>query len=63
MTIVIKELFSSIKMIKEDKVLLFLSMMPVFIGVFLYAILGSWIYTSVIPWERNTRSPYLILSG
>ena len=50
MTIVIKELFSSIKMIKEDKVLLFLSMMPVFIGIFLYAILGGWIYTSVIPW-------------
>ena len=50
MTIVIKELYSSIKMIKEDKVLLFLSMMPVFIGIFLYAVLGGWIYTSVIPW-------------
>ena len=63
MTIVIKELFSSIKMIKEDKVLLFLSMMPVFIGVFLYAILGGWIYTSVIPWEPNIHSPCLILNG
>ena len=49
MSRVIKSFFSSLKMIKEDKVLLLLCMIPVFIGVLVYIGLGAWLYTSFIP--------------
>ena len=49
MSRVFKSFFQAIKMIKEDKILLLLSLIPVVIGVCVYVALGSWLYTSFIP--------------
>lgn len=49
MSHVIKSFFSSLKMIKNDKVLLLLCMIPVLIGILVYVGLGAWLYTSFIP--------------
>tara|TARA_B100000925_G_scaffold221073_1_gene169861 strand:+ start:1601 stop:2308 length:708 start_codon:yes stop_codon:yes gene_type:complete len=49
MSRVIKSFFQAMKMIKDDKVLLLLSLIPIVIGVGVYVALGSWLYTSFIP--------------
>ena len=49
MSRVIKSFFQAIKMIKEDKILLLLSLIPIVIGIGVYVALGSWLYTSFIP--------------
>ena len=49
MSRVIKSFFHAIKMIKEDKILLLLSLIPIVMGVGVYVALGSWLYTSFIP--------------
>ena len=49
MSRVIKSFFQAMKMIKDDKILLLLSLIPIVIGVGVYVALGSWLYTSFIP--------------
>ena len=49
MSRVIKSFFQAMKMIKEDKVLLLLSLIPIIVGIGVYVALGSWLYTSFIP--------------
>ena len=49
MSRVIKSFFQAMKMIKEDKILLLLSLIPIIVGVGVYVALGSWLYTSFIP--------------
>ena len=49
MTRVISSITSSVRMIKEDKILLLLSLIPIAIGIIIYVTLGAWLYTSFIP--------------
>ena len=49
MTKVLRTFVSSLKMIKEDKILLLLSLIPILIGALVYVGLGAWLYTSFIP--------------
>ena len=53
MTNLVRTFISSIKMIKEDKVLLLLSLVPILIGVLVYVGLGAWLYTSFIAAGSN----------
>ena len=46
-------------MIKEDKVLLLLSVIPVLIGLTFYGLLGGWIFTSIIPWGNELVASWL----
>lgn len=56
---VIKNFGLSFKLIKEDKVLLLLSFIPVLIGLLFYGILGGWVFTSVIPWGNELIQNWL----
>lgn len=56
---VISNFVTALKMIKEDKVLLLLSFIPVFIGLIFYGLLGGWIFTSVIPWGNDLVQGWL----
>ena len=49
MSRVIRSFFQAMKMIKEDKVLLLLSLIPIIVGIGVYVALGSWLYTSFVP--------------
>ena len=56
---VIKNFGLSFKLIKEDKVLLLLSLIPILIGLLFYGILGGWVFTSVIPWGNELIQSWL----
>ena len=56
---VLKNFTLSLKMMKEDKVLLGLSLIPVFIGLVFYGLLGGWIFTSVIPYGNEIVQGWL----
>jgi CysZ protein len=56
---VVKNFLLSLKMIKEDRVLLLLSLIPVFIGLIFYGLLGGWIFTSVIPYGNEIVQGWL----
>ena len=56
---VISNFYLSIKMMKEDKVLLLLSIIPVLIGLTFYGLLGGWIFTSIIPWGNELVASWL----
>ena len=56
---VINNLLVSIKMIKGDRVLLLLSLIPVLIGILFYGLLGGWVFSSVIPWANDLLQNWL----
>ena len=56
---IIKNFGLSFKMLKEDKVLLLLSLIPIFIGFIFYGLLGGWIFSSVIPWGNEIAMGWL----
>ena len=55
----IKNFLLSIKMLKEDKILLLLSFIPVLIGLTFYGFLGGWIFTAIIPWGNDIMQNWL----
>ena len=56
---VLSNFLLSFRMLKEDKILLFLSSIPVVIGLLFYGLLGGWIFSSIIPWGNELVQGWL----
>lgn len=46
-------LLQAFKMLKSDKILLTLAVIPILIGVGIYALIGRWLYSDVYAWGRE----------
>ena len=53
MTLIVKVFFKSIQVIKQDKYILFLSLIPVFLGSLIYFFLGKFLYGDIL--EKGSK--------
>ena len=53
----------SLNIIKQDKVIILLGIIPIIVGMILYFFLGLWLFTELLPWLQKQATLFIVVES